>query len=49
MLIQGSSMGIIDITKKLREYKDVNPDIMSIGQQLLHLEQQNIEECKKFL
>jgi hypothetical protein len=49
MLIQGNSMGIIDITKKLREYKNVNPDIMSIGQQLLHLEQQNIEECKKFL
>jgi hypothetical protein len=49
MLIQGSSMGIIDITKKLKEYKNVNQDIMTIGQQLLQIEQQNIEECKKFL
>ena len=49
MLIQGSTMGIIDITKNLKEYKDANKDILSLGQELLEFEQQNIEECKKFL
>lgn len=49
MLIQGSTMGIIAITKNLKEYKDANQDIISLGQKLLEFEQQNVEECKKFL
>lgn len=49
MLIQGSTMGIIDITKKLKEYKDVDEDILNLGQKLLMTEQQNLEEAKKFL
>lgn len=49
MLIQGSTMGIIAITKNLKEYKDANQDIIALGQKLLEFEQQNVEECKKFL
>ncbi len=49
MLIQGSTMGIIDITKNLKEYKEADKDILSLGEKLLEFEQQNIEECKKFL
>ena len=49
MLIRGSTMGVIDITKNLKEYKDATPDVLNLGQQLLTFEQQNIEECKRFL
>jgi len=49
MLIQGSTMGIIAITKNLKEYKDANQDIIALGHKLLEFEQQNVEECKKFL
>lgn len=49
MLIQGSTMGIIDITKKLKEYKNSDKDILKLGQDLLTLEQQNLEQSKKFL
>jgi len=49
MIIQGSTMGIIDVTKKLKEYKDANKDITALAQMLLTFEQQNVEEMKKFL
>ncbi|MCX7614231.1 MAG: hypothetical protein N2Z65_00580 [Clostridiales bacterium] len=49
MLIRGSTMGVIDITKNLKEYQDADPDVLALGQQLLSFEQQNIEECKRFL
>jgi len=42
-------MGIIDVTKKLKEYKDANKDITALAQMLLTFEQQNVEEMKKFL
>lgn len=49
MLIQGSTMGIIDITKKLKEYKDADTDIINMANTLLEFEKNNIEELKKFL
>lgn len=49
MMIQGSSMGIVDITKKLKEYNNAEPDIIELGNRLLKFEQQNIEEMKTFL
>lgn len=49
MLIQGSSMGIIDITKNLKKYKDANEDIIALGNRLLEFEQNNIEKLKLFL
>ncbi|HBR01589.1 MAG TPA: hypothetical protein DD738_03170 [Ruminiclostridium sp.] len=49
MLIQGSTMGIIDLTKKLKEYADADQEILSIANKLLKLEQNNVEECKKYL
>ena len=49
MLIQGSTMGIIDITKKLKEYKAADKKILDLGNNLLKFEQQNIEDLKKFL
>lgn len=49
MIIQGSTMGIVDITKKLKAYQAADKDIASLGNRLLVLEQQNVEEMKKFL
>jgi len=49
MLIQGSTMGIIDVTKRLKEYKDVGQDILALADRLLKFEQQNVDELKKFL
>lgn len=49
MLIQGSTMGIIDITKQLKEHKDADKEILDLGNKLLQFEQRSIKELKKFL
>ena len=49
MLIQGSTMGIIDITKKIKEYPNADKEILELANKLLKLEQNNVEECKKYL
>jgi len=49
MLIQGSTMGIIDITKKINEYPNADKEILDLANKLLKLEQNNVEECKKYL
>lgn len=49
MMIQGSTMGIIDVTKKLKEYGNASEDIKQLADRLLKFEQQNVEEMKKFL
>lgn len=49
MLIQGSTMGIIDLTKKLKEYDDADEEIIALANELLQLEQNNVEECKNYL
>ena len=42
-------MGIIDITKKLSEYKDADAGVVALGKALLKQEQGNIERLKKHL
>ncbi len=49
MLIEGSTMGIVDITKKLNEYKDADAGVVALGQALLKQEQNNIDRLKKHL
>ena len=50
MLMQGSVMGISQITKKLDEYKDfVDKDVYSLGEKLLKVEDRNLADCRKFL
>jgi hypothetical protein len=38
MLIQGSTMGIIDISKKIKEYTNVDKEIHDLANKLLQLE-----------
>jgi hypothetical protein len=50
MLIQGSTMGVIDITRKINEYQmTADKDVIDLAGTLLNIEQKNIEECKKYL
>ena len=50
MLMQGSVMGVSQITKKLDEYKGfVDKDVYSLGEKLLKVEDRNLAECRKFL
>lgn len=49
MIIQGSTMGIVDITKKLKEYDKADKDVLSLANRLLKFEQNNVNEMKRFL
>lgn len=50
MLMQGSIMGIIQIIRRLKKYKnEVDSDVYNLGEKLLKTEQNNIEQLKKFI
>ncbi len=50
MLIKGSTMGVIQMVRKIRQYKNVvDSDILSLGERLLNFEKQNISNCIEFL
>lgn len=49
MLIQGSTMGIIDATKRINQYDDADKEILDLANRLLEIEKDNQEEWKKFL
>lgn len=49
MVIQGSSMGVVKITKELNGYNGSNQEVRRLAEKHLQTEQNNIEEMKKFL
>ena len=49
MLIKGSTLGIVDITKKMKEYRYADQEILDLATKLLRFEEHNVEECKKYL
>ena len=50
MMIQGRTMGIVDMTKKIKELQsEVSPEVLKLAEKLLKTEQSNVEEMKKFL
>jgi len=49
MLMQGSTLGIIQITKNLRDYKDSDRDVVKLAKRLLEIEEENFYELKKYL
>ena len=49
MIIRGATMGVVDITKRIKEYSDADIEIVELANDLLKFEQKNIEELKKFL
>lgn len=49
MLMQGSTMGIIDITRNNRKYQGTDKEISDLGNRLLKFEETNFNECRKFI
>ncbi|WDC83510.1 hypothetical protein PL321_12450 [Caloramator sp. mosi_1] len=49
MLIQGSTMGIIDMTKKIKEYQGVEKETLDLANGLLQFEQKSLDEYKELL
>lgn len=43
MIIQGSTMGVIDIKRKLRENEGADDEVVKLGERLLETEQNNIK------
>ena len=49
MTIQGSTMGIVDITEHLNRCSGADPAAKRLANDVLHFEQDNIERLKTFL
>lgn len=49
MMIQGSTMGIIEATKNINRYEGAQDEIIDLAKRLLHMEENNVEQLKKFL
>jgi hypothetical protein len=49
MMIQGSTMGTIQITRNLNKYSDADSQYRKLAEKLLKTEETNIGEMKKFL
>ncbi len=49
MMIQGSVMGIVDMTRTLKQYSDVPTNIRALGQELITAEENNFQRMKNYL
>jgi hypothetical protein len=49
MVIQGSTMGITEMTRQLNDYHGEDKDVRSLAKKHIQTEQTNIDEVKKFL
>ena len=46
MMINGSTMGIIDLEKRLKQCGESDPEVQRLGKDLLEFEQQSIDRLK---
>lgn len=49
MMINGSTMGIIQATRALKKYKDADKKIIALMEKLIETEENNFQQLKKFL
>lgn len=49
MMMQGSSMGIIDMSKALKTYNGAEKSTFDLGEKLIETEENNFRQMKKFL
>lgn len=50
MIIQGLTMGIIEMEKKIKDYKDeVDKDIIKLAKGVLKFQEKSIDEIKEFM
>ena len=49
IVILGNTRGIIDMTRRLKQYKNADEQITSLADDLISIEQTNVENLKQFL
>ncbi len=50
MLIQGLTMGIVEMEKKIKDYKDeVDKDIIKLAKNVLKFQEKSLDEIKEYL
>ncbi len=49
MMIQGSMMGIIDMTRTIKQYSDIPQHIKALGYELVTIEENNVQRMKNYL
>lgn len=49
MMIQGSMMGVIDLSRNLKRFSDTGKDVKRLGERLIEVEEKNIQNMKDFL
>ena len=50
MLIQGLTMGIVEMEKKIKDYKDeVDKDIIKLAKDVLKFQEKSLDEIKEYL
>lgn len=49
MMLEGTNKGIIEITEKLNNYDNTDEEIVKLANKLKEIEENNIEELKKYL
>lgn len=49
MMVQGSTMGITNLTKQINAYSGNKPEVLELAKKQLHMEEQNLEDLKKYL
>lgn len=49
MMVQGNTTGETTLLQHLRTYDNADPEVMRLGEKLLHTLKHNTEEMKKFL
>lgn len=49
MIIQGSTMGIVNATEDLNKYDTADKKVMDLANEIVHFEQENIDRMKPYL
>lgn len=49
MMMQGNSMGVIDMAKAIRKYKNADEKTIALGEKLIKTEEENFQRMKPFL
>lgn len=49
IMINGNTMGLIETTRTMKQYADVQPEIQALGQALIQTEETGIQKMKQFL
>ncbi len=49
MMIQGSMMGVIDMSRNLKRYSDTSQPVKDLGTNLIQVEENNIQRMKQYL